>query len=435
MMKKGKTKTLLVGLYTLAVCGSVFAFGGRTMDKAFAAGEITQGANNLYYLYGDAAGAYYQMVWDKDDQRFEYDSTEAYAMLDVNSAHPGGAAGVIVAWRAPADGTANLTFTAEHRSTNGDGIVLKFGKREIEGVRTYGAYESLREDYTLFSAKQTFTIAEQTVSRGDMYFFSITKGGTDANDSTGYTLNVSFEQTAEGTDYGDYIGDARKLNVTDYFSDEQGKNGWYYAFGEIDRYVLMTWGNCNDGTRSWRGVYAYQQIGADYMHPAGRWKTLRVWVADSDGTIAIEGAVRKQTPYGDGVRVGIYKNGERLWSIEITGEDDKRKEIEGLGSISVKKGDVIIYSLDNGANLNENSDGTSFLCELYYVEKTGDALTGDLSKYLNAVENEAGIVNAIHVEEQAPESMETEKGCSSSLAAIPVFVTLIGAAAVVKRRK
>lgn len=428
-----RKSTLILG----SLCATFLLGGAATNARETAsAATLTQGANNRYYLYGDAASAYYQMVWDKGDMRFEYDATEAYASIDENSAHPGGAGAVIVAWRAPADGEADLTFTAHHESTNGDGVVLKFGKREIQGERAYGDYESVRDDYTLLTARQTFEITDQTVSRGDMFFFSIDKGATDANDSTGYALNVSFTQTAEGTDYGDYIGDKRRLKITDYYSDEQGKNGWYYAFGEVDKYVLMTWGNCNDGSRTWRGNYAYQQIGADYMHPAGRWKTLRVWIADSDGTVAIEGGVRKQTPYGDGVRVGFYKNGEALWNVEIEGSDDKRKEITGLENISVKKGDAIVVTLDAGAKINENSDGTSFLFELYYVERTGEALTGDLSSYLCAVKNEAGIVGAVHVEPSVEnDDKKVSSSCSSSCFTLPVLFSMLGAAVAVKRRK
>ena len=409
------TCLLLSVCFVLAICFSV-----GEQQKVFAA--TTQGEGNYYYLYGDAAGRYYQLTYDRTVKGWKYNSTEPYLVVDDNSCHPGRNGAAIKAWRAPADGVLEFDVTIEHTASVGDGVVVSFGKRAITENGTYAEYTPLREDLNLCQERHTILLSSVQVKRGDMVFVSVAKGQTDSNDSTALVTDAQFEMTAEGVNYGDGIGDSRVLDVTGYFSTEkQGDNGWFYAYGEVDRYVLMTFGTVNDGTRTWRGKYAYQQIGADYMHPSDRWKTMRIFVADCDGVMSIDGSVKKNSTYGDGVRFSIYKNGEKLWSIDIEGADDKLHEIPGLTNINVKAGDVWVFALDGGANYNISSDSTGCLFELYYVSRAEETKTDKpLNSYLNAVETEGQILDVIEVEQEGDFDLingNSSNGCNSSVSA------------------
>lgn len=422
--------------FCIAALACLLALGsGSAVFPAFA--ETAEDAETWYMLFGQADGKYYRMNYNDEANRWEYNSTQPYANLTENTAHPGNAGDSIKAWRAPADGTVTLTIEADHESTDGDGVVLKYGKRENTGKNQYGEYASLHDDVHLFTSGQTVTLQDVAVKRGDMIFVSVNMNASDVSDSIRLVTQASFTKTAEGVDYGDGIGDSRNLDMTGFFSDKQGENGWFYAFGEVDKYVLMTYGNCNDGTRAWRGNYAYQQISFANMHPADRWKTLRVWVADCDGVVAVEGNVRKDSPYGDGVNAGIYKNGEPLWTVKIEGADNGLHEITGTENISVKAGDVIAYALDAGDHLNNSSDGTTFLCELYYRERTGEPTEEDLAGFLNTVEYEGDLLEAIDVSGTGGAQAEEGAGCGAGIGAAAgcsgVFVAL--AAVCAYRRK
>ncbi len=436
-MRKNKIACCLL----LSVCLILtICFSMGIQQKVYAA--TTQGENNFYYLYGDASSRYYQLIYDKAIKGWKYNSTEPYLVVDDSSCHPGRNGDAIKAWRAPADGVLKMDVVVEHNSSAGDGVIVKFGKREITQTGVYDEYVKLREDLSLYQEKHTILVADVQVKRGDMIFVSVAKGKSDANDSTGLTTTVEFEMTGEGVSYGDGIGDSRILDVTGYFSTEkQGDNGWFYAYGEVNRYVLMTFGTVNDGTRTWRGKYAYQQVGMDYMHPADRWKTLRIFVADSDGVMNVEGSVKKNSNYGDGIIFGIYKNGEKLWSIDIEGADDGLHEITGLTNVSVKAGDVWVFAVDSGAHFNNSSDSTGCLFELYYVSKVdGTATDKPLISYLNAVETEGEILDVIDVIKQEGDvdllnGNANASGCKSSVGAsgIALFALFISTLCIVKK--
>jgi hypothetical protein len=398
-----------------------------------------QGNNYYYYLFGYADDDYYKMKYNDTDSCWKYNSTQLYAMLDDKTAHPGSIGDIIKAWRAPADGTLNLEINTEHNSTSGDGVILKFGRRDNIDISKYGEYSSIYNDYTLFNETQKFSFTNIAVKRGDLILISVNKNKTDANDSTGLLTSATFTKSVDGIDYGEDIGDCRNLDVTGYYSSKQGENGWFYAYGTVEKYVLMTYGNCNDGNRAWRGAYPYQQIGADYMHPAERWSTLRIWIADSDGKISIEGNIHKFSPYGDGVGVGIYHNTEKIWGVDIEGPDDNSHKITDTKYIDVKAGDTIIIALSQGEHFNNSSDGTSFMIELYYESRSGNTVEGELSKYLSAVEYEGDLLDVIHVDYPMGDNTtnnESKSGCGSLIEINGLIVSLsICLAAIVRRKR
>ena len=115
------------------------------------------------------------------------------------------------------------------------------------------------------------------------------------------------------------------------------------------------------------------------------------------------------------------KNGEKLWSIDIEGADDKLHEITGLTNINVKAGDVWVFALDGGANYNISSDSTGCLFELYYVSRAEETKTDKpLNSYLNAVETEGQILDVIEVEQEGDFDLingNSSNGCNSSVSA------------------
>ena len=71
----------------------------------------------------------------------------------------------------------------------------------------------------------------------------------------------------------------------------------------------------------WQGGEQWLRVGKDWHHPGDRGPSVRRFLAPADGTLTITGRVYKAHRDGDGVRVAILHNGQRVWQHELEGKD------------------------------------------------------------------------------------------------------------------
>ncbi len=94
----------------------------------------------------------------------------------------------------------------------------------------------------------------------------------------------------------------------------------------------------------WQGGEQWLRVGKDWHHPGDRGPSVRRFLAPADGTLTITGRVYKAHRDGDGVRVAILHNGQRVWQHELEGQDGEGTD-PNL-SLSVKKGDTLRFLVD-----------------------------------------------------------------------------------------
>lgn len=93
------------------------------------------------------------------------------------------------------------------------------------------------------------------------------------------------------------------------FNTTQGYRGWYYL--EQDG-TQMTYNTTNV---RWEGRQAFQSIWNVGQHPGATLGSMRRWVAQATGSIAISGSVSDQSPGGSsGITFRMLKNGSSIYS-------------------------------------------------------------------------------------------------------------------------
>ena len=221
---------------------------------------------------------------------------------------------------------------------------------------------------------------------------------------------------------------------------EQGENGFYYAWGTPENYVLMEYGVHNSGY-GWHGLELYCNITGSSLHPGNFWGSLVVWVAGESGTVTLSGEMQKGSTNGDGVNLGVFHqpaDGE----LEVL----LKEFVDGTGELNypldkeleIKRGDSLIFWCDSGKGKDNNSDSVGCPFTIAYTRTEGDAAEEDLSVYLHA--GRPGDVGGFqHIEQDfAAEVLDgtlTEKkyletgGCASSSSAAAVLA--VGALALI----
>lgn len=87
----------------------------------------------------------------------------------------------------------------------------------------------------------------------------------------------------------------------------QGENGFYYAWGTPEHYVLMEYGLGWSGSDTWHGTEPYSHIAGSSLHPGDNWGVMVVWVAGGSGKVRLNGHMEKGSSQGDGVTLGVYR--------------------------------------------------------------------------------------------------------------------------------
>jgi len=372
------------------------------------ASDDSQEKSDWYYLYGDFSGRYFKM-FKSSNALWRYTDTDTFAQVEVGSGgavnlHPGNYGDTIKAWRAPADGTVNLSGSvklnvdvATAASSSVDGIRFSLKKRSYsEGAYSEAhAVDSRYADVEVTDMQPVeFAAGNIAVKAGDLIALSVNNNGV--NDSDGNMVRFQTDFTpAEGageTVLPDELG-CSAAPIRNY-SNEQGKYGWFYAFGSAEKYQLMNWSYVY-GTYQWTSQYPYQFIGQTVMHPYGEYDDLKIWVSDFDGEIAVNGYVSRSSNEGDGSVAGLYFNGQCLWQEACDYMGKKVYRIPEQ-TLTVKKGDIVIFSLGTGEKHDEVGDSSEFITNIFKIRSDNDAYGMTLTSCLSLAKNEAEMWRSVH---------------------------------------
>lgn len=387
-----------------------------------------------YYLYGDFGGRYFR-TYEVSGGLWRYSDTDTFAQIEAESSgavnlHPGNYGDVIKAFRFTADGTVNLrgsvrlkTNAEKNPDRNVNGIRFSIEKRAYTGGG-YGEAQALSENYADYELKTDtaarFEITGVKVNAGDLIALSVNNNGNNDSDGNTTTFEAVFtpDENAGAVTLTDDLG-CSSASIRNY-SDEQGKYGWYYAYGTPEKYILMNHRYVY-GDYRWTGRFNYQFIGQTQMHPSGKFDDLKIWVSDFDGTISVGGFVMRSSNEGDGAVAGLYFNGEKLWE-ETCDHYGKKVYVIPETRLAVKKGDTVIYSLGTGKKQDEVGDGVEFITNIYCDEITTAYPDTDLDAYLSVAKNEAEILGTNKTES------EEDTGCGSGKAASEALAVLAAVA-------
>lgn len=387
-----------------------------------------------YYLYGDFGGRYFR-TYEVSGGLWRYSDTDTFAQIEAESGgavnlHPGNYGDVIKAFRFTADGTVNLrgsvrlkTNAEKNPDRNVNGIRFSIEKRAYTGGG-YGEAQALSENYADYELKTDtaarFEITGVKVNAGDLIALSVNNNGNNDSDGNTTTFEAVFtpDENAGAVTLTDDLG-CSSASIRNY-SDEQGKYGWYYAYGTPEKYILMNHRYVY-GDYRWTGRFNYQFIGQTQMHPSGKFDDLKIWVSDFDGTISVGGFVMRSSNEGDGAVAGLYFNGEKLWE-ETCDHYGKKVYVIPETRLAVKKGDTVIYSLGTGKKQDEVGDGVEFITNIYCDEITTAYPDTDLDAYLSVAKNEAEILGMNKTES------EEDTGCGSGKAASEALAVLAAVA-------
>lgn len=387
-----------------------------------------------YYLYGDFGGRYFR-TYEVSGGLWRYSDTDTFAQIEAESGgavnlHPGNYGDVIKAFRFTADGTVNLrgsvrlkTNAEKNPDRNVNGIRFSIEKRAYTGGG-YGEAQALSENYADYELKTDtaarFEITGVKVNAGDLIALSVNNNGNNDSDGNTTVFGAYFtpDENAGAVTLTDDLG-CSSASIRNY-SDEQGKYGWYYAYGTPEKYILMNHRYVY-GDYRWTGRFNYQFIGQTQMHPSGKFDDLKIWVSDFDGTISVGGFVMRSSNEGDGAVAGLYFNGEKLWE-ETCDHYGKKVYVIPETRLAVKKGDTVIYSLGTGKKQDEVGDGVEFITNIYCDEITTAYPDTDLDAYLSVAKNEAEILGTNKTES------EEDTGCGSGKAASEALAVLAAVA-------
>lgn len=186
---------------------------------------------------------------------------------------------------------------------------------------------------------------------------------------------------------GTAFADELKVYSTKSSIEKQGDNGFYYAWGTPNNYVLMFYGAVAGGGKSWRGLEIYQTANGSAIHPGDYWGTMVIWVAPESGKVKLDGWMEKGTTQGDGVTLGVYHRHfgsdlDTLFEKFVEPTDELKYPLDN--EIEIKKGDSLIFYCDSGKGKKNDSDSCGCPFTITYTHTDGDAQTGeDLSQYLS----------------------------------------------------
>ena len=228
----------------------------------------------------------------------------------------------------------------------------------------------------------------------------------------------------------------------------QGENGFYYAWGTPEHYVLMEYGLGWSGSDTWHGTEPYSHIAGSSLHPGDNWGVMVVWVAGGSGKVRLNGHMEKGSSQGDGVTLGVYRQ-KNEGELETVFEKFVENGAEELKfpldqEFDVSKGDSFVFYCDSGLAHSNSSDSSGCPFEITYFPGADYEADAELSVYLRA--GRAGDVGGFqHIEggfgaevkdgTLTKKTVKTTTGCAS-VAGVPFAgAALAAAAALMARRK
>ena len=174
------------------------------------------------------------------------------------------------------------------------------------------------------------------------------------------------------------------------FSNEQGKDGWYYNYrlfgnNEINPLGVFennTW-KVNAGTSE-----PFSIITSETMHAGNDRDTVRTFVATQNGRILLtsKGNVAKNVVGGDGVIVSVQKNNTKVFEKHLQGDD-----VNGFNYhiyLNVVKGDFLHFiSNQNGESSYDSilwSPRVYYTSQVFYTDENDDELESVILGNVNA---------------------------------------------------
>ncbi|WP_170272254.1 glycoside hydrolase domain-containing protein [Clostridium tarantellae] len=173
-----------------------------------------------------------------------------------------------------------------------------------------------------------------------------------------------------------------KFDFKKDFSTTQGDNNWYYnerVNGEVNS---MSYNN-SVANGTWQGSHSWSRIYApSSLHPGPTQEAVLTFKAPKDGEILVFGNPKKENLNGDGVRVKIELNSNKVWPLENDWEVIQGKDATGIKhdfELNVKEGDLINFIVDsNGGDIS--SDNTIWNPKIIY--KDGDEILPTLNGFV-----------------------------------------------------
>ena len=133
-------------------------------------------------------------------------------------------------------------------------------------------------------------------------------------------------------------------------TSSQGTRGWYYQY-DSSGYKSLMWKNDRwvkpDMYTAYPCIIACETL--DGMIPGNSDDAVLKWVAAEDGTINIEGTVKKYESGGNGVQVKIMKNSTQIWPASGW-QDIAYNDLTGVShdfDVSVETGDAIYFIVNS----------------------------------------------------------------------------------------
>ncbi len=178
-------------------------------------------------------------------------------------------------------------------------------------------------------------------------------------------------------------GDDGPLLVADSvsgFSDQQGRDGWFYGYLEpdVDNTFLpmdtYNGGGADPGWYAATGGVFWTMIDAESMHPNGETTTqgrtpreqwaVRRWVSDVEGTVQLTGQFAKISVDGDsnGVAAYVFVDGEMRWAWFLEGWDNTGVAWEK--AVDVRAGSTVDFVLDAWQS-DDRSDRSLFTAQVW----------------------------------------------------------------------
>lgn len=417
-----------------------WSFSADVTGESFSS---VQGENATYYAYGKTGEKYW--LFDNVDE--EYRGGNVYAEVGVSAAKTdiSSAFETIRIYKAIGNGNATLRGNFIQTTFDSGNVTLSIYKRAYNGT-SWGKPELLNLQ-TINQRKffAEFSVSD-TLNNGDLLFVTLIKDGelTDSKTLQG-VLNVdfSFSVSSEAEEI-EGVGATASTMREDQFATEQGKTGWFYAYGNPDNYVLMSYGFGKVTYDNWSGPEWNNRIEVGKLCPSPYSGSILIYVAPADGTFKAEGVMGvESTDSYTGVSISVLKNGETVLERTIDYGDFQTDPFDI--QIEVKKGDTIMFYVKNVEG-NTVAYFTAVSLNFTYefdAEGSSSLTPNELLSYLSPKASYAeyvGIENNYTKKEdnvlEADSSDGSTSGCSGAIGTSGVFFWGIGLAYLgLKRRR
>lgn len=407
-----------------------------TSEEYKAQYSLTQGENDMYYAYGEE-NKYYLMSVEEG----KYAGKDIYASVELDGENitTSVSSAVMRIFKAVGDG--KLTLNANFLQTEfyDKTVDFKIYKRAYNGTG-YDAAEELFSATTNIRKSFVEKKLTETLNNGDLIIVSAKLIGekTEGKQVNG-KLNVHANyvvQTKKEETSG--IGESEVNKQTEYFSDTQGALNWFYAYGEVDNYVLMKYGFGKVNYNAWSGPEWNNRIEKYKLCASPYTGSLLMYVADREGDFIVNGLA--QLIKCDGlcpVQATIYKNKDVVWTKDYEVNDYTPENL--ALTISVNKGDVVSFYV-----ANTKGDTVAYSTEFFYnveyelVSTSTDIIENkDLINYLNPKKSYAEYLGI--QDNYTPQEDQTlsagKSGCSSTAngQSFILVVALFGVFVVLKK--